>query len=165
MNIFNKSILEEIGKILINRKQTVAVAESVTAGLMQFSFGNIENASQFYQGGITAYNIGQKYKHLLVEPIHALNVNCVSENVSTQMAIEVNRLFNSHWGLSITGYASPVPESGNELFAFYGIAFKQEILKSEKLFTMEADPFKVQASYVNVILESFVNLLKEKTLF
>ena len=71
MEIFNNKDLEYIGKILKKKKETLAIAESVTAGVLQFALASITDASQFFQGGITAYNLGQKCRHLLVEPIHA----------------------------------------------------------------------------------------------
>src|SRR6478736_19122 len=111
MEIFNDNALKKIGKKLIESKQTIAVGESVTSGLLQFAFSSIPDASKFYQGGITAYNIGQKYAHLKVEPIHALSVNCVSQSVATEMAINASKLFRSHWGIGVTGYATPETES------------------------------------------------------
>ena len=84
MEIFNENELKKIGKKLIEGKYTIAVAESVTSGILQFALSSIPDASKFYQGGITAYNIGQKYSHLKVEPIHALSVNCVSQKVAVE---------------------------------------------------------------------------------
>ncbi|MEJ0104835.1 MAG: CinA family protein [Bacteroidota bacterium] len=85
MNTFNKKILEGIGKKLLKKKESIAVAESVTSGLLQLAFSCIPDAACFFQGGITAYNIAQKFKHLEVEPLHALSVNCVSPKVAKEM--------------------------------------------------------------------------------
>src|SRR5688500_8216804 len=123
-------IIQVIGNILIERQQSIAVAESVTSGHMQVALSTATDAVKFYQGGITAYNIGQKSRHLHVEPIHAIACNCVSEQVACEMALQVCNLFNSQWGISITGYASKVPESNNELFAFYAIAYAGKIIQS-----------------------------------
>jgi len=162
MKLFQEDDLKNIGKLLIEKNQTVAVAESVTSGLLQFAFGSIENASQFFHGGITAYNIGQKYKHLAVEPIHALSVNCVSQNVSNEMALQVTNLFKSNWGISITGYSSPAVESGNKLFAYYSIAFNNVLLQSDKLSASSNDPFEVQLFYVSTILKEIKKLLQDQ---
>src|SRR5690606_30227245 len=89
--------------------------------LLQFALSAIPNAAKFFQGGITAYNVAQKYKHLAVEPLRALEVNCVSQGVATEMAIHICQQFASDWGIGITGYATPVPESANKVFAFYTI--------------------------------------------
>jgi nicotinamide mononucleotide (NMN) deamidase PncC len=89
MELFDKNLLIRIGKYLKRKEETLAVAESVTAGLVQYAFSNVPDATQFFQGGLTAYNVAQKFKHLQVEPIHALAVNCVSQLVAEQMALQV----------------------------------------------------------------------------
>ena len=89
MELFDKSQLKKIHALLVKRKETIAVAESVTSGLLQAAFSQAEDASAFYQGGITAYNLGQKYRHLKVEPIYADNCYCVSQKVSNEMADNV----------------------------------------------------------------------------
>ncbi|RZM19620.1 MAG: damage-inducible protein CinA, partial [Pedobacter sp.] len=63
---FDNVILDRIAQSLIERSETIAFAESVTTGLLQFAFGSVKNASTFYQGGVTVYNGAQKYKHLHV---------------------------------------------------------------------------------------------------
>lgn len=50
--------LKSIQKQLVNRKETLAVVESVTAGSLQAAFSLAENATEFFQGGLTVYNIG-----------------------------------------------------------------------------------------------------------
>ncbi len=84
MHLIEQPGLQVIRQYMLGNNQTVAVAESVTAGLLQWAFSSIPDAAQFFQGGITAYNISQKYKHLAVEPIHASEVNCVSQKLPTK---------------------------------------------------------------------------------
>ncbi|WP_162946218.1 CinA family protein [Chitinophaga barathri] len=144
---------------LLRGRKTVAVAESVTAGLLQFRLAGAEDAAQFFQGGITAYNLGQKYRHLRVEPIHAQSCNCVDEQVAIEMAKNVCRLFCSQWGLSITGYATPVPESDNRLYAWYAITQGDELLLSQQLHATSATPSAVQEWYAEMALSAFANIL------
>ena len=160
MELFDTKKLDAIHAGLALRKETVAVAESVTGGLLQLTLAQVRDASTFYQGGITAYNIGQKYRHLRVEPIHAQFVNCVSQKVSDEMAVNVCRLFNSDWGIGVTGYATPVPESGNEIFAFYTIVYRGQVLKRLKMSSKVGDAFKVQLEYVTDIIDDFTRELK-----
>lgn len=147
---------------MLEKNKTIAIAESATSRLLQHAFGSIENASQFYHGGITVYNIGQKSKHLNVGPIHALKVNCVSEKVVSEMALGVICLFKSDCSISTTGYASPVPESGNKLFAYFAIAFDNKIERSDKLTTTLRDPDNVKTFYIQKMLEKFVAILKKQ---
>ena len=147
---------------MVKKEQTLAVAESVTAGLIQLSFAQAEMASDFFQGGITAYNIGQKYKHLQVEPIHALQCNCVSLKVTTEMALHVRHLFNSQWGIGITGYATPVPESKNKIFAYYAIANEKKLVARGKLISTKKDSFDVQLYYTRAIINLLNKNLNKK---
>ncbi len=64
--------IEAIREKLIDSQRTIAVAESVTAGLVQGAFSQAEDPRLFFQGGITACNVAQKCRHLCVEPIHAV---------------------------------------------------------------------------------------------
>ena len=158
-DIFEKKELEQIGTLMLSKKETIAVAESVTSGLLQFAFSNIPSGIKFYHGGITAYNVGQKYKHLSVEPIHAVETNCVSQQIADQMALQVCRQFGSHWGISITGYATPVPESNNEVFAFYAIVYNHKVIDGGKISAEEKAPPDLQLDYVNFLLHRLlVNL-------
>lgn len=151
--------IQIIREHLLRNKKTVAVAESVTAGLLQFALAGAEDAAQFFQGGITAYNLGQKYRHLHVEPIHAAQCDCVDEQVAIEMAVNVCRLFGSQWGLSITGYATPVPESGNELYAWYAIAHGDELLLAQQLHASSGSPAAVQEWYADMALTALANIL------
>lgn len=160
MELFNKNKLEYISGWLLANMQTIAVAESVTAGLLQFAFSNMENAAKFFQGGITAYNLGQKYKHLEVEPIHAQEINCVSDKVAVQMARQVCRQFNSQWGIGITGYCSPVPESGNKIYAYYAVIFNEDLLRNEKITSTATSPPDVQLDYAKIVMDRLMESMK-----
>ena len=151
-SMFDAGIVNSIGKNLLQQAHTIAVAESVTAGFVQAALSSATDAVQFFQGGITTYNLGQKSRHLHIEPVHAQSCNCVSQQVADQMALEVCNLFSSHWGLAITGYASPVPESNNTVFAFYAIANNGKIVQSGKIEPDEEEPVQVQLLYTLELL-------------
>lgn len=162
MKQFNQRKLAAVGLKLIERKETIAVAESVSGGLLQFALSSVENAAQLFQGGITVYNTAQKYKHLQVEPIHALEVNAVSQQVADQMAMHVQQLFTSHWGAGITGYATPVPESGKKIFAYFSIAYAGEIICSGALKGVGKNPAEVQHYYTEAVIKHLHDLLSKE---
>ena len=158
--MYNRDVIDKIKDFMISHKQTVAVAESVTAGHLQAALSTANMASKFFQGGITAYNLGQKSRHLHIEPIHAEGCNCVSENVAREMAVNVTQLFASDYGIAITGFAVVAPEMGvNELYAFYSIAHKDEVVVREKIVPppgMEKEQgLQVQIFYANEVLKAF----------
>jgi len=154
MTTYNRPLIETIGHKIITKRQTIAVAESVTAGHLQAALSLAPDASRFFQGGITAYNVGQKCRHLLVEPTHALECNAVSEKVAADMAREICRSFSSNYGVAVTGYATLLPEAGvNDLYAYIAISLHGEIIVAEKITSPVKDSLEVQIDYVNQVLE------------
>ncbi len=130
---FPTIILDKISYYLRERHESVSVAESVTSGILQLAFSQMKSAQEFYRGGLTAYNIEQKVKHLGVDYSRAKAVNCVSRDVTEQMALGIAALFDSDWSLATTGYATPVEESNNEIFAYYCIAHRGIIIRSDRI--------------------------------
>jgi nicotinamide-nucleotide amidase len=158
-----KKIAEQAGKKLIEYGQSIAVAESVTAGHLQVAFSLAEKALDFFQGGITTYNVGQKTRHLRVDPIHGIACNCVSEKVAETMTRNVAELFACDWGIGITGYASPVPEEGiDQLFACFAISFQGDIILSQTITAGKNDPVVVRQYYTSQVLQALLKLLKKK---
>ncbi len=143
---------------------TVAVAESVTSGLIQNAFSQATDATKFFQGGITAYNLGQKSRHLNVEPIHAEDCNCVSNHVSETMAVEVAKNFSANIGIGITGYAAPVEEIGvTEEFAVVAIFKESKKLLTKKIEGLKkADPVAQQEKFTKETLKLLVEALEAK---
>lgn len=104
---------------------TLAVAESVTCGRVQARIGEIPGASDFFPGGITAYSLDQKVRHLGVDRASATSVNCVSAAVAAQMARGVAALFGADLGVATTGYAEPDPNLDVvEPLAFWALAWR-----------------------------------------
>jgi len=112
----------ELKKILLAIDKTICVAESLTGGNLQSMITSVSGSSDYFDGGVTAYNIDQKVKLLKVDREHAAEVNCVSQQVANEMAAGVRNLFGSFIGLATTGYAEPWPEKGIESpLAFFAI--------------------------------------------
>ena len=161
--MFDKKLIDFIAKELLSRNESVAIAESVTGGLLQGAFSIAENASQFFQGGITAYNVGQKYRHLLVDPLHALSCDSVSLKIAEDMSKHVCCMFTSTFGLASTGYASLVPEKNiNKLFAYYAIVSQSKIVDSGLIHSNEDEGLNTQLLYVNKVLQKLQLILKNK---
>jgi PncC family amidohydrolase len=159
MDTFDKKDIGKAGQETIEKKADRRGGRKCYVGLLQFAFSCIPDAACFFQGGITAYNIAQKFKHLQVEPLHALSVNCVSVKVAKEMALHVCQLYSSDWGIGITGYASPVPESGNKVFAFFAITYRGTIKSSGKINPRKKDPPELQWVYTDKLLRKMLSLL------
>lgn len=162
--MFDEKLIQKIKDNLLKKEQTIAVAESVTAGFLQAALASAENASSIFQGGLTAYNLGQKCRHLNVNPIHAESCNCVSQKMAVDMALNITHSFTSNWGIGITGYATAVSESHNELFAYYAIVQDGKVLSAKEIkVDKNKEPgLEVQLHYVQVVLNDLATLLEPK---
>lgn len=85
----------------------LAVAESLTGGLLGATVAQGPKASRWYRGGVVAYQYPTKQKLLGVS-----DVPVVSEECATQMAAGVRRLMDAEVGLAVTGVGGPGPEEG-----------------------------------------------------
>jgi nicotinamide-nucleotide amidase len=155
--------LDTIRKILVKRGETLGLAESVTAGNLQAAFSLAKDATEFFQGGLTLYNTGQKARHLLIDPIIAERTNCVSDRIAQSMALGAGTFFSSDWSIGVTGYAAPVPawKVKNVLHAWYSIARRGSLIATEKIETEKMAMNKVQQYYVRIIIQRFAALLTE----
>ena len=112
--------------LLRSPRLTLAVAESLTSGRIQARIGAISGASHFFLGGITAYSLDQKVRHLGVDRDSAKTVNSVSAEVAAQMARGACALFGSNLALATTGYAEPSVEwNVPHPFAWYALAHRR----------------------------------------
>ena len=154
--------LELISAYLTDQKESIAIAESVTAGLLTNAFSRSLNATRFLQGGITVYNLGQKTRHLQVNPIHAEETNSVSPEIAVQMAAEVSRYFCCQWGIGITGYAAPVPALKiKTCFAYYAVLRNATVFSSGRIETHLKGQGRVQQYFVDTVLRSFSRSISE----
>jgi PncC family amidohydrolase len=152
--------IDNIRDKLITSRQTMAIAESVTSGLLQAAMSQASDARMFFQGGFTLYNVPQKCRQLGIEPIHALDQNGVSPRVAGEMASGVARSFCSQFGIGVVGYAAPVPEKHVERpFAYYAICEEGRLLDTARIEGHIAHPLDNQLHYVTEILHALLRLL------
>jgi nicotinamide-nucleotide amidase len=89
--------------------QTVAVAESLTGGLVAAAFTDIAGASSVVRGGVVAYATDVKARVLGVDEMLLARAGSVDAEVAEQMASGVRSLMGATYGLSTTGVAGPDP--------------------------------------------------------
>jgi nicotinamide-nucleotide amidase len=158
--MFDEEAVSAIKDFLEERKESISAAESVTAGLIQAALSTAQNASAIFEGGVTAYNLTQKFRHLHVDMLHAQACNSVSKKVAAELAINVTHMFNSVWGVGITGYASVTPESGNQLFAHFALAHSGKVVLEQTITSEAEEGLPTQLSFANQVLGKLAEFMK-----
>lgn len=102
------ALLEErIGERLRARNDSLAVAESLTGGLVCSRLTSIPGASDYVDRGVVAYSNEAKQTVLGVSREALDSDGAVSETVAAEMARGVRDTAGTTWGLSTTGIAGP----------------------------------------------------------
>ena len=109
-------MVQELASSLIKKLEeknlTIAVAESLTGGLVAASLTEIPGASMVFKGSITAYVDEIKQNVLKVNEETILKFTSISEQVALEMAINVRKILKSDIGISTTGVAGPEKSAG-----------------------------------------------------
>lgn len=108
------SLAEVIGNVLVNRAQTVAVAESCTGGLVADMMTDVSGASRWLERGWITYSNKAKAEDLGVDPQLIERHGTVSEEVAAAMADGARVVARTSWGLSSTGVAGPTGGTENK---------------------------------------------------
>src|ERR1700731_5060221 len=101
------AIAEKIAAKLVARKQTIAVAESSTGGLISASLLAVSGASAYFKGSAVVYT--REARRILMDiPDDAMKgIRSASEVYAKLLASQIRQRFSSDWGLSETGATGP----------------------------------------------------------
>jgi len=103
----DQTLEEVVGKLLLEKGKTIAVAESCTGGLIGAKLTNISGSSEYFERGVVTYSNQAKTQLLGVPPEIIEKYGAVSEEVAILMAEGVRGLAKTDYGLSATGIAGP----------------------------------------------------------
>lgn len=105
---YNDDTLESVvGKLLHERKMTVATAESCTGGHTAHLISSVSGSSAYFIGSIVAYHNSIKMNVLGVKSETLTENGAVSEKTVVEMAEGIKKLFNTDYALSCSGIAGP----------------------------------------------------------
>lgn len=117
------ALSERVGEALRRRRQTIAVAESCTAGLLGAALTDVPGSSAYFLGGVIAYADGVKVERLGVSRELLEEDGAVSAPAAAAMASGVRSLLHADIGVSITGVAGPGAEGRKPAgLTFIGLA-------------------------------------------
>ncbi|WP_116052039.1 CinA family protein [Amycolatopsis palatopharyngis] len=105
---------EDVVAALIRRGETVATAESLTAGLVCATLTEVPGASGAVRGGLIVYATDLKTRLAGVDPGLLAAHGAVHPEVAAQLARGARERCGANWGVGLTGVAGPDPQDGVE---------------------------------------------------
>jgi nicotinamide-nucleotide amidase len=100
-------IAEKIAVKLIERKQTIAIAESSTGGLISAALLSVPGASAYFLGGGVVYTRDARRILMDISDEAMKGIRSASEPYAKLLANQVRQRFATDWGLSETGATGP----------------------------------------------------------
>jgi nicotinamide-nucleotide amidase len=106
-------------RALVERRETLAVAESLTGGLLAATIVEIAGVSAVFRGGLVVY--ATDLKHSLAGVPEALldDRGPVDPDVARALAEGARSRCGADWGLATTGVAGPEPQGGRPVGLVY----------------------------------------------
>lgn len=142
---------EDVVHGLAARGQTVAVAESLTGGLVTAALTAVPGASACVVGGVTAYATAMKSALLGVSAERLDAVGPVDGEVAAEMAAGVRTLMGADWGVATTGVAGPTSQGGQPPGTVY-IAISGPSGTQVRLLALTGDRAQIRAATVSAAL-------------
>lgn len=124
------SYVDVIQQYLTKNKQTLAVAESCTGGKMASDITEKSGVSQFFLGGVVAYDALLKQNILGVSKEIIEKYSVVSKEVAQEMVLGVQKITGADYAIATTGNAGPSKDDTTEEvgIVFIAIATQNQVI-------------------------------------
>ncbi len=159
------SLQEALGKILTERKQTLATAESCTGGHVAQLITSIPGSSTYFKGSIVAYDNEVKIKLLGVDPVVLSTSGAVSEETVRAMVQGAISVMKTDFAIATSGIMGPGGGTENKPVGTVWIAAGdgQEIITQKLWFRFDRQR-NTELTTVNVLnlLRKFILSTPEK---
>lgn len=141
----------EVVTALARRGETLATAESLTAGQLAGTVADVPGASAVLRGGLIVYAVDLKASLAGVDERLLAEHGPVHPEVARQLAGGARERCGATWGLSTTGVAGPQPHGGHPAGTVYVGLAGPAVLLAERL-ALPGDRSAVRAGTVAAAL-------------
>jgi PncC family amidohydrolase len=152
-------IAAEIGTILKDRKQTVAVAESSTGGLISAALLSVPGASAYYIGGAVIYTIVSRQAILEITEADLAGGRAATEEYALLMARKIGAKLATTWTIAETGATGPAGNRYGDPAGHTCIAINGPLERSITLRTGSADRVANMRAFAAAALGLFSDCL------
>lgn len=148
-------------ELLAGRGQSLAVAESLTGGLVAGALTAVPGASRVVRGSVTAYATEVKREVLGVDGALLAARGAVDAEVARQMADGVRRVLASDWGIATTGVAGPEPQDGQPVGTVYVAVRGPGGVGEVRRLALSGDRGRIRQDTIDAVLALLLSELTE----
>ncbi|KAH7119026.1 competence/damage-inducible protein-like protein cinA [Dendryphion nanum] len=102
-----REIVEEVAKLLKERKETISVAETAAGGLISAALLSYPGASGYYKGGLTLYTLESRIAFAGWTPEHLKTYKGPTPDIVAGLAEHTRKTLGSTYTVSESGTAGP----------------------------------------------------------
>jgi nicotinamide-nucleotide amidase len=155
-------LARQVIELLDARGQTVAVAESLTGGLVAAALTSVPGSSAVFRGGVVAYATELKTALLGVPAALLAEHGPVHDEVARAMAQGVRQRLAASYGLATTGVAGPGPADGQPPGRVF-VAVAGPSGQAGRGLSLAGDRGAVRAGSVSAVLSLLVSAVREES--
>jgi nicotinamide-nucleotide amidase len=152
---------ERIGAILKERKQTVAVAESSSGGLISAALLSVAGASAYFIGGSVSYTRKSMSGLLNMTDEMFAQMRGLTEPTALALARGAHQLLASTWAISEIGAAGPTGSRYGDPAGKTAIAVVGPTERAIIVQTGNSDRFANMQAFAAAALDLFAEILKK----
>jgi nicotinamide-nucleotide amidase len=141
------------GAVLKERKETVAVAESSSGGLLSAALLSVPGASAYFLGGAVVYTAKARVILMDIPRAGVQGMRSASEPYALLLARTARERFGASWGLSETGAAGPTGNPYGDAAGHTCIALSGPMEEAITLETRDEDRVANMHAFARVALE------------
>jgi len=146
-------LANEVGQRLKDRKETIAIAESSSGGLLSAALLAVPGASAYFLGGAVVYTAKARVMLMDIPREGVAGMRSASEPYALLLARTARERFNATWGLSETGAAGPTGNPYGDAAGHTCIALSGPLEHAMTLETAQPDRVDNMFAFAKTALE------------
>lgn len=152
---------EQVLALLRERGQTLAVAESLTGGLVAAAVTGVPGASRAFRGGVVAYATELKHRLLGVDKGLLTVRGAVDAEVARHLAAGARQRLGADWGAATTGVAGPAGQDGQPVGTVHVAVCGPGGCPSGRRLELAGDRDAIRAGAVDAVLALLRDRLRQ----
>jgi PncC family amidohydrolase len=146
------SLTKRVAALLIARRQTLAVSESSSGGLISAALLSVPGASAYFLGGGVIYTATAREALLGITPESMAGMRSATPEAARLYASTVRKNMNADWGLAETGATGPTGNRYGDAAGHCCLAIDGPLTAGRVLETASADRMDNMVAFANAAL-------------